>query len=168
MEQEIRADKWKVLSRLTLIIFLVVITPFFIAGFYAEGKEYAIFFFVFLVLLMMPDLVIPVFFKPVSVLLLDDQIILSYFTGVKKVLKTTHLKGYSESKEQTSRFKRIQNWYGTILYLQNGEHVHVSGITIDNVAPLTEYLNHNQVQFYGQEGMVPPFLFPFNRYKYDK
>ena len=168
MEQEIRANKWKVLSRLALIIFLVVITPFFIAGFHAEGNDYSIFFFVFIVLLMMPDLVIPVFFKPVSVLLMDNQIVLSYFTGMKKVIATIHLKGYSESKEQTSRFKRIQNWYGTILYLQNGDHIHVSGITIDNVTPLKEYLNRKQVQCYGQEGVVPPFLFPLNRYKYDK
>jgi hypothetical protein len=161
MNTTLEPRKFSLLLRLACLILLTGFTPFEVAGIHKEGEDYGIFFFVGILIILLPELYIKLFLKPVSAVLMETEIVVKHYHGTIKQIKLNEIKGYSATEEQTNYgMKR-----GVLLYLKNGKHVDFTEINIKDIAPLANYLNINNVLNYGSEKLRPWFS---SKYKYNR
>lgn len=151
--------KSSLLLRLAVFILVLGFTPFFVAGMHKEGKDFGIFFFLACLIIVLPELYIKLFSKPVSAVFEESQVIIKYYSGAKKKIQLTEIEGYSQTEEQTNYGKTS----GVLLYVKNGSHIEFTEINIKDISPLLNYLNISNVPNYGFEKIGPWFLL---KYKY--
>jgi hypothetical protein len=135
-------------------------TPFAIIGMHNEGKDYGIFFFLLVGVLLFPEFYIKVFLKPINAELEENRIVAKYLCGSDKNISLNEINAYSECYEKTN----YGLTKGIILYLKNRKHIDFTEVNIKDITPLLNYLNDNKVSTYGSEKLTPWFLF---KYKYD-
>ena len=137
--------KWSLLLRLTCLILLCIFIPFATIGLYEQGKYIPIIFQSVITLMLIPELCKKLFYKPVSAILKDQQIVVKYYHGKLKTVALTEIKGYSITEEYT----RYGIKKGVALYLNNDKHINFTEINTKNLSPLLDYLNRNKVHYYG-------------------
>ncbi len=107
MNTILEPKKIHLLLRIAGLIALFGFTPFAIMGLLNEGKNYGIFFLVAFIMLLIPELYIKLFLKPVSAVLEENTIALKYYHGAVRQISLDEL-------EDIVRLKSIQiteiNW----------------------------------------------------------
>lgn len=153
--------KTNLFLRLAILIFLLGLAPFAIVGLHKEGKDYAIFFFVGILILLVPELYINLFLRPVSAILEENQLVVKFYHGTLKYLSLGEMEGFSTTEEKINYRKKK----GVLLYLKNGEHLAFTEINLKEVSPLTNYLTIKKIENHGSEKLRPWFS---SKYKYNK
>ncbi len=160
MKITLESKKSHIFLRLGYLIFMLGFTPFAIFGMHREGKDYGIFFFLFIGLILFPEMYIKVFLKPINAELEENKVVVKYFLGIDKNVLLNEIKAYSESFEQTNYGRKK----GVTLYLKNGKHIDFTEINFKDISPLINYLDIKMVANYGPEKLTSWFS---KKYKYD-
>lgn len=138
----------------TICLFaLIAITPFGIIGMYNENKYGGIFFFVAILIFLVPEIFIKVFLKPISATFKNERLMITYYLRKPRILNLTEIKGFRLTEEPT----RYENKKGVVLYLADGGRIYFTEINIKDVKPLIIYLKLHEVVNYGVERIKPWF-----------
>lgn len=161
MKTILEPKKFSLLLRLACLIFVLGFTPFAVVGLHNEGNDYVSFFFGGFMIMLVPELYIKLFSKPVSAVLEENKIVIKYYYGTLKQVPLYEIKGYSATEEWT----RYGTKRGVLLYMRNSAHVDFTEINIKDLSPLMNYLHLIDVSYYGSERLRPWFL---SKYEYDR
>ena len=86
-------------------------------------------------------------------------IIANYVFRTAREIRVDEIKGYSQSREKTNDGTK----FGVVLYLRSGPRIDFTEINIKDTSPLVDFLNKNDVLYYGEEKSNSWFV---RKYKY--